>query len=90
MAVPQGASAESRPRLREFPSPPPRGADRQNETMLVVNWSIPSQLIDQFPMAVVVINSLPFRGELIACLPAQENNRRHADAAAAAYRVAFD
>jgi hypothetical protein len=28
----------------------------------VVNWSIPVQLIDQFPAAVVVINCPPFRG----------------------------
>jgi hypothetical protein len=29
-----------------------------------VNWSIAGQLIDQFPAAVVVINSLPFRGRI--------------------------
>src|SRR5262249_4728902 len=30
----------------------------------VANWSIPVQLIDQFAAAVVVINSLPFRGRI--------------------------
>jgi hypothetical protein len=31
----------------------------------VVNWSIPGQLIDQSPAAVVVVNWPPFRGPLI-------------------------
>jgi hypothetical protein len=31
---------------------------------VVVKWSIPGQLIDQFPAAVVVINSLPLRGRI--------------------------
>jgi hypothetical protein len=34
-----------------------------------VNWSIPGQLIDQFPTAVVVVNGPPFRGPLITCHP---------------------
>ena len=34
---------------------------------MVVNWSIPGQLIDQFPAAVVVVNWPPFRGPLTAC-----------------------
>jgi hypothetical protein len=34
---------------------------------MVVNWSIPGQLIDQFPAAVVVINGPPLRGPLITC-----------------------
>jgi hypothetical protein len=33
----------------------------------VVNWSMPGQLIDQFPAAVVVVNGPPFRGPLTAC-----------------------
>jgi hypothetical protein len=35
----------------------------------VVNWSIPGQLIDQFPAAVVVVNGPPLRGPLITCRP---------------------
>jgi hypothetical protein len=42
----------------------------------VVNWSIPNQLIDQFPAAVVVINSLPFRGR-IDRLPPSQPHRQH-------------
>jgi hypothetical protein len=36
-----------------------------------VNWSIPGQLIDQFPAAMVVINSLPFRGRIDRLPPSQ-------------------
>ena len=36
---------------------------------MVVNCSIPVQLIDQLPMAVVVINCPPLRGQLIDCHP---------------------
>jgi hypothetical protein len=35
----------------------------------VINCSIPVQLIDEFPTAVVVINCPPLRGQLIACRP---------------------
>jgi hypothetical protein len=38
---------------------------------VVVNWSIPGQLIDQFPAAVMVINSLPFRGRIDRLPPSQ-------------------
>ena len=41
-----------------------------------VNWSIPGQWIDQFPAALVVINSLPFRGR-IDRLPPSQPRRRH-------------
>ena len=37
----------------------------------VVNWSIPGQLIDQFPAAVVVINCPPFRGTIDRLPPSQ-------------------
>jgi hypothetical protein len=37
----------------------------------VVNWSIPGQLIDQFPAAMVVINSLPFRERIDRLPPSQ-------------------
>jgi hypothetical protein len=36
-----------------------------------VNWPIPDQWIDQFPAAVVVINSLPFRGRIDRLPPFQ-------------------
>ena len=39
----------------------------------VVNWSIPGQLIDQFPAAVVVINSLPLRGRIDRLPPSQRH-----------------
>jgi hypothetical protein len=35
----------------------------------VINWSIPGQLVDQFPAAVVVVKWPPFRGPLITCRP---------------------
>ena len=38
----------------------------------MVNCSIPVQLIDQLPMAVVVINCPPLRGQLIACHPHEQ------------------
>ena len=38
---------------------------------MVVNWSIHGQLIDQLPMAVVVVNCPPFKGALTACHPHQ-------------------
>jgi hypothetical protein len=37
----------------------------------VFNWSIPGQLMDQFAAAVVVINSLPFRGRIDRLPPSQ-------------------
>jgi hypothetical protein len=39
----------------------------------VVNWSIPRQLIDQFPAAVVVINCPPFRGTIDRLPPSQRH-----------------
>ena len=38
---------------------------------MVVNRSIPVQLIDQFRMAAVVVNCPPFRGQMTACHPHQ-------------------
>ena len=46
--------------------------------MMVVNWSIPVQLIDQLPMAVVVVNCPPFKGALTACHPQQRIHHRAA------------
>jgi len=46
-------------------------------------WSIgqfAGQLIDQFPMAVVVVNCPPFKGALTACHPHRVIHCRHADA----------
>jgi hypothetical protein len=37
--------------------------------MVVGNWSIPGQLIDQLLTAVVVVNCPPFKGALTACRP---------------------
>ena len=37
-------------------------ARERARTRVVVNWSIPGQLIDQLPMAVVVVNCPPLRG----------------------------
>ena len=36
--------------------------DPRTRESMVVNWSIPVQLIDQLPMAVVVVNCPPLRG----------------------------
>jgi hypothetical protein len=38
------------------------------------------QLIDQFPMAAVVVNCPPFKGALTACHPYRVIHRRHAEA----------
>ena len=40
------------------------------------NWSIPDQLIDQFPAAVVVVNCPPFRGALMTCRARHRNCTR--------------
>jgi hypothetical protein len=42
----------------------------------VVNWSIPGQLIDQIPAAVVVVNGPPLRGPLITCRPTRRQSPR--------------
>jgi hypothetical protein len=39
----------------------------------VVNWSIHDHLNDQFPAAVVVINSSPFRGRIDRLPPSQRH-----------------
>ena len=54
----------------------------------VVNWSIPDQLIDQFPAAVVVINSSPFRGRIDRLPPSQPHQLRLVPAPTARLRPA--
>jgi hypothetical protein len=53
-----------------------------------VNWSIAGQLIDQFPAAVVVINSLPFRGRIDRLPPSQPHRLRLVPAPTARLRPA--
>jgi hypothetical protein len=61
----------------------PRGAPagRPAAHRLMGQWW--GQLIDQFPMAAVVVNCPPFKGALTACHPHQAIHHRHADDQAA-------
>jgi hypothetical protein len=44
-----------------------------------VNGSMTGLMIDQFPMAAVVVNCPPFKGALTACHPHRAIHSRHAD-----------